>query len=45
MVRTVPDRWIELWLTIIGLNEAFSGWSNVGHNELFDLFFFYIVPK
>jgi hypothetical protein len=32
-------------LLIAGLNEAFSGWSNVGHNEWINLVLFWIIPK
>ena len=27
------------------LNEAFSGFDNIGHNDAFTLFFMWIVPK
>jgi hypothetical protein len=28
-----------------GLNEAFSGFENIGHNSLWDLTFLWIIPK
>ena len=28
-----------------GLHEHFGGWDNVGHNDLFDLIFLWIIPK
>ncbi|KUJ13437.1 uncharacterized protein LY89DRAFT_591637 [Mollisia scopiformis] len=30
---------------LYGLNEAFSGWSNVGHNEWGHLVLYYIIPN
>lgn len=34
-----------LSFTIAGLNEAYSGWSNVGHNGWINLVFLWIIPK
>jgi hypothetical protein len=36
---------IRLGLTFAGLNEAFSGWRNVGHNSWIDLTTLWIIPK
>jgi hypothetical protein len=38
---------MSTWIINDGLvlNEAFSSWSNVGHNEWINLVFLWIIPK
>jgi hypothetical protein len=35
----------NLVLTLIGLNEFFSGFDNIGHNDAVSLIFLWIIPK
>lgn len=30
---------------LAGLNEYYSGFSNIGHNDLLSLVFLWIIPK
>lgn len=32
-------------LTCAGMNEYFSGFDNIGHNDIITLIFLWIIPK
>jgi hypothetical protein len=35
--------WADWW--VLALNEVFSGFENIGHNDLGSLVFLWIIPK
>jgi hypothetical protein len=43
LVVLLSGRWLVL--TLIGLNEFFSGFDNIGHNDAASLIFLWIIPK
>lgn len=32
-------------LSLLGLNEYFSGFANIGHNDPVNLLFLWVIPK
>jgi hypothetical protein len=37
--------YVWAWLTLLGLNEYYSGFENIGHNSFTNLLFLWIIPK
>ena len=44
MSHKSPRSRLLIWPTT-GLNEYFSGFDNIGHNNLMQLIFLWIIPK